>query len=132
MKVSGTSLYLLIAGGRDFDDYGLLERTIKETEELKKDEIVIISGMARGADSLGAKWGKENCGAVLEFPADWKKHGKQAGILRNMEMVDFIEEKRSRFALFFWDGKSRGTKHCIDYCTKKGVPLKIVEYVNGS
>jgi hypothetical protein len=28
----------------------------------------------------------------------------------------------------FWDGKSRGTKHMIDFMTNKNLPVKIVEY----
>ena len=50
-----------------------------------------------------------------EYPADWKTHGKRAGFLRNIEMVDTADA-----VIAIWDGVSRGTKHSIDYARKQG------------
>ena len=51
--------HLIIAGGRDFDDYALLERTVDQFLENIQDEITIFCGKARGADSLGEQYATE-------------------------------------------------------------------------
>ena len=48
---------IAIIGSRTFNDYELLQETL----ENYKDQIsVIVSGGARGADTLGERWAKEN------------------------------------------------------------------------
>ena len=49
------------------------------------------------------------------------KYGKRAGFIRNCEMVDCCDG-----VVVFWDGKSKGTKHTIDYASKRGKPCIIV------
>lgn len=50
------------------------------------------------------------------FLPDWNTHSKSAGILRNIDMVNYIINDGTVAA--FWDKKSRGTKHTIDYAEK--------------
>lgn len=115
---------IIIAGGREFSDYELLALEAKTfIEEIDTDIVEIVSGKARGADSLGEKWAKEQGHTIKEFPADWEKHGRSAGYLRNSEMANYATH-----CLCFWDGKSKGTKHMIDLATKKGLMVKIVFY----
>lgn len=84
----------------------------------------IVSGGARGADSLAKDLAYKNGFPLLEFLPDYKKYGRKAPIMRNIQIVE-----NSDFVLAFWDGKSRGTKFTIDYARKKGVPYKIVPIV---
>jgi hypothetical protein len=72
-------------------------------------DIEVVSGCARGADQLGERWADERGYPVKRFPADWHKHGKRAGYLRNEEMAGYATH-----LVAFWDGRSRGTKHMID------------------
>ena len=115
--------FLLVAGSRTFDDYDLLAKVMNEnTPDLEG--LVIVEGGAKGADSMAKAWA-DCCGVqVREFKPDWGKYGRAAGLKRNVEMVEFVREKGGR-ALYFWDGKSRGTRQCIDSAKKLGVPVTV-------
>lgn len=115
----------IIAGGRDFMDYNLLkEKTDKILQEKKvTHKIVIISGCARGADTLGLRYASENAFDVEEYPADWNKYGKKAGYVRNVEMAENADA-----LIAFWDGKSKGTKHMIDIATERNLPIRVIRY----
>lgn len=79
--------------------------------------------MARGADSLAHNFAVQNNMEVHCFPADWNKYGKAAGMIRNKQMGNFADT-----LLVFWDGKSKGTKHMIDYMESLRKPMHIVMY----
>ena len=111
---------LAIIGSRTFQNYSIL---IKELDS-KKDKItLVISGGAQGADSLGEKWAKGNNIPTLIFPADWDKHGKAAGFIRNQDIIDNCD-----CCIAFWDGKSKGTAHSISLCEKQNKPYKIISF----
>ena len=116
---------IIIAGGRDFMDYNLLkEKANKILQETKvTHKIVIISGCARGADTLGLRYASENAFDVEEYPADWNKYGKKAGYVRNVEMAENADA-----LIAFWDGKSKGTKHMIDIATERNLPIRVIRY----
>lgn len=116
---------IIIAGGRDFMDYNLLkEKTDKILQEKKvTHKIVIISGCARGADTLGLRYASENAFDVEEYPADWNKYGKKAGYMRNVEMAENADA-----LIAFWDGESKGTKHMIDIATERNLPIRVIRY----
>lgn len=113
---------IIVAGGRDFKDYNLLRQKLND---LLKDinDVVIISGKANGADSLGEQYGRENNIAIKEFPAKWDLYGKSAGYMRNEEMA-----KIGDMLIAFWDGKSKGTKHMIDLAKKYNLKTEIIYY----
>jgi hypothetical protein len=87
----------------------------------------VVSGTARGADRTGEQWASENNVPVKRFPADWDKHGKRAGYLRNADMAEYAEA-----LVAFWDGQSRGTKHMIDLAEKAGLRVSVVHVPAGS
>jgi hypothetical protein len=116
------SFKVIIAGGRDFSDYQLLvEKCDKYLAN--KTNIEIVSGTAKGADSLGERYAKERGYSLKTFPADWAAFGKRAGYLRNEQMANYANA-----LIAFWDGESRGTKHMIDIATEKGLLVKVVPY----
>jgi predicted Rossmann fold nucleotide-binding protein DprA/Smf involved in DNA uptake len=93
-------------------------------EILKKQKsIQVVSGMARGADQLGLDYANEKGLKVYCFPADWEKHGKKAGYIRNQQMADFADA-----LIAFWDGQSPGTKMMIDLAEKQGLQIKVYNY----
>jgi len=116
---------LIIAGGRDFDNYDLLKfETMKFIMDCKPtNQITIISGKAKGADTLGERFAKEFNLNLLEFPADWNKWGKQAGSKRNREMA-----KHATHLIAFWDGTSKGTKNMIEIANEFELKVKTVKY----
>jgi hypothetical protein len=116
---------VIIAGGRDFDNYDLLREKCDNILQ-NQDEVIIISGGAKGADLLGERYAKERGYSTEVFPARWEEHGKKAGPIRNQEMAI-----NSNALIAFWDGKSKGTKHMIDIATDKGLLVRIIKYKRG-
>jgi len=111
----------IIAGGRDFNNYGLLKKSCNELILDKVSEVVC--GCARGADSLGERWAIENNIPVTKFPADWDKYGKSAGYRRNAEMATY-----SRGVILFWNGESKGTVHMMNSSVAQNMELHVVRY----
>lgn len=103
---------VIIAGGRDFADYGLLSRTMDNLLSSVYDDVIVVCGKARGADTLGEQYAKERGYLVDYYPADWERYGKSAGFIRNEQMA-----QRADALVAFWDCKSRGTKNMIDLAT---------------
>lgn len=116
---------LIVAGGRDFANTGLLISSLTELVEQGKipDSPELVCGMARGADMLAYSLWANNRMTIHNFPANWNKHGKSAGYKRNQEMGNFADA-----AVCFWNGESKGTKHMIDIMEKLGKPVYVVRY----
>lgn len=113
---------VIVAGGRDFNDYQLLKRKLSILLDNRRD-VEIVSGAARGADSLGERYAEENGLSIHRKPADWDTYGKSAGYRRNAEMAEYADA-----LVAFWDGKSRGTKHMIDLAEKHDLAIRIIKY----
>jgi len=91
-------------------------------DKLNSKDITFITGMAKsGADALIIRWCEEHDYPWVGFPADWDKHKKAAGYVRNVEMAD-----EGTHLLAFWDTISRGTKHMIDIAGKKDLDVTII------
>lgn len=86
----------------------------------------LVCGMAKGPDLIAREFAEHTRQAydvkikITDFPADWDAHGKKAGILRNIQMGDYADA-----LIAFWDGKSRGTKHMIDYMLSLGKEVHV-------
>jgi hypothetical protein len=76
----------------------------------------VVSGRAKGVDSLGERWAEEHGVTVKPFPADWDKYKRAAGIVRNREMAKYADA-----LVAVWDGKSRGTGDMIKHAREKGL-----------
>jgi len=113
---------IIIAGGRDFNDIELLLNSILPI--LNGDtNVEIVSGGANGADRLGEQFAESFELPISKFPANWNKHGKAAGPIRNLEMAKYSDE-----LIVFWDGKSKGTKNMIDTASKLNLVVHIITY----
>lgn len=132
-------LRLIVAGGRDFKDkqYGFnaLDFMLKN---YKRDEVLIIDGGALGADRVGRDYALARGLDYETFEADWKDLTKTpckiktnnygqynclAGLVRNKEMGDLASH-----AVVFWDGKSTGSSHMIEYMKELEKPVKVFNY----
>ena len=112
---------VVIAGCRDYDNYEEAKSYIDFclSDIRKKNNIVIISGCASGADAIGERYAKENGFEVERYPADWERYGRSAGPRRNKQMAEVCD-----FVICFWNEKSKGTKSMIDYAIKYNKPIK--------
>ena len=128
-----STVNLAIVGGREFDDYDLLEvETTSYIKEILQKfvnpsevEVVIVSGGARGADTLAEKYAKTHNYNTLIFrvtPHQWKDLGKLAGIRRNTDIVN-----NSDYMIAFPDQNSRGTWDSIRKMTKKNNQVKVIK-----
>jgi hypothetical protein len=117
---------VIVAGSRDFNDYELLKLKLDALLQNKidnQDSVQIVSGGARGADSLGEQYAKEKSLDLKIFPADWDSYGKSAGFKRNSEMAQYADA-----LVAFWDGKSKGTEHMINLAKRNGLHVRIVNF----
>jgi len=105
-----------VVGSRNFQDYELVKQILGEYEIS-----VVVSGGAKGADSLGGKYANEHQIPTLIFKPDWKRLGRGAGPARNKTIVENAD-----FIIAFWDGDSKGTKSAINFAKKLNKPLRIV------
>ena len=113
---------VVVAGCRDYDNYDEAKAYIDIclSNIRKTNEIIIISGGAKGADSLGERYAEENGFKVEKYPADWVRYGRSAGPRRNRQMAEI-----SDYVICFWDGESRGTRSMIESARNFGKPVKI-------
>ena len=76
---------IAVTGGRDFADETVIT-TALQGHVVPGD--TLVHGGARGADTLAHRWAKAHGIDVEVHPANWTKHQKAAGPIRNQEMVD--------------------------------------------
>lgn len=124
---------LIIAGGRGFDDYGILEKELNfYLLGVNLENVTIISGGQKtinpdgsdyGTDYLGELYARDKRIKLERYPAEWHRHGKKAGFLRNLQMAEVATH-----LVAFWNGESKGTKHMIDTMKKLNKPVFIIHY----
>jgi hypothetical protein len=80
----------------------------------------VVSGGAQGVDLMGEQFAKNRGLPVERHRAEWGKHGKAAGPMRNHLMAS-----RAEALVAIWDGKSRGTKNMIDEARKRNLVVYV-------
>lgn len=119
---------VIVSGSRTFTDYKLLKRKLDKLLVNVNDPVVVHGG-AKGADTLAGQWASWNWYDQEVYHADWNHHGKAAGPRRNKEMIEgtlaICGRKKSCF-IAFWDGKSPGTKHAIEYAREVGMTVRVI------
>jgi len=117
-------LRVLVCGGRDYTDRARVHREltllcgdVSEERPLGTVHLTIIHGACpTGADALADNWAVVNWASLVEFPADWKTHGRAAGPIRNQRMLD---EGKPDLVLAFPGG--RGTADMVRRAKAAGV-----------
>lgn len=106
---------LIIAGSRDI----ILLDHVKTAIEYSGFQNIteVVSGTARGVDTLGEEWAYINKIPVKMFPADWQQFGNRAGPIRNREMARYGDA-----LVAVWDGISSGTKNMIQEMKRQNKP----------
>lgn len=109
---------ILICGGRDFDDLGLMLRAMNWFCETYGSPTDVTHGDARGADFLGRSWCRMMGLKEHRYPADWNKNGYRAGPIRNQQMLD---EEQIDFCIAF--PGSNGTEDMVRRCKEAGISV---------
>lgn len=120
---------ILIAGSRSITDKAFVFKMIQDEVDKLFDtyDISFVSGGALGVDSIAEQFANEK-GALIEVvKANWDKHGKSAGYIRNSEM---LSNYGVTHVIAISDG-SRGTAHTIGLAERKRIPMKHV-FVHGN
>lgn len=113
---------VIIAGSRDITDMELVVEAVKQSGfEITE----VVTGMARGVDTLAEEYGYQERLNIQRFYADWNVYGKMAGKIRNMAMANYAEA-----LIAVWDGKSTGTRHMIEKALEKGMKVYVFNSAN--
>jgi hypothetical protein len=120
---------VLVCGSRDWGDYEAIDRRLSGLPG-EHEEIEILHGAAsrrpdggpeESADMLADRAARYWDFTVRRFPADWERHGKRAGILRNLAMLN----EQPDLVIAFQRNGSRGTQHTIDEARRRGIPVEV-------
>jgi len=114
---------IAIVGSRDFVDYEFFIKML-EPVFLKLSGYIdcIVSGGAKGADSMAERYAKDNRINTIIYRPDWKKYGRGAGIVRNRIII-----KNSDLVIAFLKNNSRGTTNAINIAKELKKELIVFE-----
>lgn len=133
---------VIIAGGRDFNDFEKLVTFCDKVLVNKRPDVEVVSGKCRGADTLGESYANIRGFNVEPFPAPWgdiegkpewqigtrwdgTKFWKPAGHVRNGWMADYANA-----LIAFWNGdtENSGTYNMINDAKAKGLLVRVCKY----
>lgn len=127
---------VIVTGSRDWVRASSVN-TALDSVLRKYGRVTLVQGLCpTGADALAHRWVtmRSRTGLVSEvgFPANWDKHGRRAGFMRNEEMVQAGAEMVLAFALpcrrkTQWCPPgvhaSHGTADCVLRARKAKIPV---------
>ena len=108
---------IAVIGSRDFANMALVRAFIASRPLAN----TIISGAARGVDTIAELAARARGLAVISIPANWAT-GRAAGMVRNQKVVDAADA-----VVAFWDGKSTGTRDAITKAIRAGKPTIVYD-----
>lgn len=104
----GADMKIVVAGSRNMPDAAEKVDSALRMSGWYYRVNVIVSGGSGNVDLAGEVWGREHGCVVRRFSADWGKHGKAAGPIRNRQMAEYSDA-----LVAVWDGESKGTTNMI-------------------
>ena len=106
---------ILITGSRDWTDRATIADALRAYAH---DGATIVSGACpKGADRIcEEEW--EGNGPVELHPAEWSRHGRRAGFVRNAEMVKLGAD----LCMAFIRNGSKGATMTAELAERSGIP----------
>lgn len=124
-----SELRVIICGSRDWTNKARIGRyldTLMDDEGYTADSITVIHGGCKGADHHAGMEAKGRGISVVEYPANWLKHGLRAGPIRNQQMID--DGRPDRVVAFHADlNTSKGTKDMVARARFHDIPVTIIQ-----
>ena len=115
---------LALVGSRDYTNYSqfksVINKTLKKWNKKISDVTLVISGGAKGADTLAEQWANEYKKPMTTFIPDWKAFGKGAGIMRNTDIVNWCTHM-----IAFPSIKGKGTQDSIQKAKNAEKPVEV-------
>ena len=116
-RAVGKGERVAIVGSREYPDLEAVRSYIRYLPS----NVIIVTGGALGVDTIAEKTANYLGNQCEVYEADWNKHGRAAGPIRNKLIVDNCDR-----VVAFWDGKSPGTKNTIELARKAGKPVEVI------
>lgn len=110
----------VISGSRTITDEKWVEQQLRSYIACKD---CVITGGAKGVDTIAHDYAFRMFCDTKVINADWDKHGRAAGPIRNGLMLN-----EGDVLIALWDGKSRGTKNCIEQAMRRKIETHIYFY----
>ena len=111
--------YIGVVGSREFNNEELLFRTLNGFLE-QFTYITLVSGGAKGADTLAKKYAISKNINIIEYLPDYEKYGKIAPFVRNTQI---IEKSELVIACFRTDLPCNGTKDSVHKASEHDIPV---------
>lgn len=112
-----SGVILAVSGARTFTDYEVFCAKMELAVASWGMPERVVSGGARGADSLARRWCKEHHVPIDEKIPDWEHNGRGAALMRNTEIV-----ADATHLIAFPSHSGSGTQDTMRKAEKKGIP----------
>lgn len=115
---------VLICGSRNWSDPVMIRQDLGALPWRQGHPVVVIHGDCRGADKIADEWARLLHYQVEVYRAQWQKHGRSAGPIRNRQMLD---EGLPDEVWAYHDSleSSRGTKGMVGLARERGIPVRV-------
>jgi hypothetical protein len=113
---------VLVTGSRAWTDHTAITAALDGLLVKHVTRLVVVHGACQhGADAFADLWARFNWVPVQRHPADWRRHGRRAGMLRNLAMV----ATKPNLCLAFIHNNSAGATHCAQAAEAAGIPTRV-------
>lgn len=114
---------ILVTGSRDWEDQDAVYKALADVVRTlpAEREVTIVHGACpTGADHMAHEWARGYGARIEAHPANWVKHGRKAGPIRNALMV----AEGADICLAFVRNQSRGASYTAGLADAAGIPLR--------
>lgn len=113
---------VLVTGSRDWPSYPIISAVLGDFIG-HKEVVTLINGGAVGVDQMAERFWRDNSiGNVITVYPDWKLHGRRAGIIRNIDMLNMEPD----YVIAFIYNGSAGASFTYQKAIERGMNVRAV------